>query len=422
MRLLTLWIGKIIYVCLRLVGKRGAALPGLIVEKLYPKFLSLSLAKLPEGVVVITGTNGKTTTTKMLSYVLESEKRVLTNPTGSNFVRGVVASVIQHSDWNGRLPYDIAVVELDEAYAAKFVNLFSPRATVVLNVMRDQMDRFGEIDYTAKLVEEVVTKTTSFIVLNRDDFRVAAMSNSTNKQVLYFGVAGKLRKLFKNDDELHKSKAEKPKNDVSIDVELVNIAEDNRVKFKSSNGIYDLTLGAKGTYNAQNATAVFVAAKELGISIEKITTRLSNAKPAFGRGEYIKVDDKNVILQLVKNPGGFRHALLSGEQKKCGATIVAINDNYADSRDVSWLWDVSFNGSKGIFHPVVTSGTRAADMALRLKYDDISVDTIEPNLLKSLERALANIKEGDTLIIYTTYTAMLEIRKLLARFTEVEKV
>ena len=199
-------------------------MPGLVVEKLHPNFMAQSLAKIPDGVIVVTGTNGKTTTTKMLTYVLRQNKRVLTNPTGSNFLRGIIASLLQHSNWSGALPYDVAVIELDEAYAAKFVEQFKPRGTVVLNVMRDQMDRFGEIDYTAELINKVVKKTTEFVVLNRDDPRVLAMANNINCQVIWFGVASNLRDLFKNDDELHDTN----KNigtTKKADIELTNIAD-----------------------------------------------------------------------------------------------------------------------------------------------------------------------------------------------------
>jgi UDP-N-acetylmuramyl tripeptide synthase len=179
---------------------------------------------------------------------------------------------------------------------------------------------------------------------------------------------------------------------------------------------------AGGTYNAQNAVAVCAAALALDISVDNIATDIAKVKPAFGRGESIKVGNKRVILQLVKNPGGFRHALLSGEEIKHGATIIAINDDYADGRDVSWLWDVSFDKELLGDAPVATSGTRAADMALRLKYDGVPTNKIEPNLSDCLDNTLTGTKDGGAVLIYTTYTAMLSLRKSLSKLTEVEKV
>ncbi len=420
MRLLALLIGKTALVILRLLNRRGAALPGLIVERIFPNFLSTSLHHLPQGVIIVTGTNGKTTSTKMLTHVLRARYRVLTNPTGSNFVRGIVASIIQHAKWSGKLPYDIGVFELDEAYAAQFVKLYKPRGVVVLNVMRDQMDRFGEIDHTARLLMSVVKNATDFVVLNSDDPRVADMANHTKASPYFFGVDASLRDVFRNDDELHEEQVMSEKQH-PVSAKLKRFTDANVATIEVSGETIETPLLAKGTYNAQNATAVCLVASLLEIHVEDITTRISEVAPAFGRGEAILVGQKRVVLQLVKNPGGFRHALLSGARINQSATMIAINDDYADGRDVSWLWDVAFD-NKGVKGEIITSGVRAADMALRLKYDDIVVSTIEPNLSKALDALLAKSAKDDTVLIYTTYTAMLELRRLLSKKTEVEKI
>lgn len=417
MHIVALWIGKILFVGLRLVGRRGAALPGLVVERLFPNFLISALKNLPEGVVVITGTNGKTTSTKMLTHVLRSEKRVLTNPTGSNFVRGIVASIVQHSSWSGSLPYDVGVFELDEAYAAQFVRQYKPRGVVVLNVMRDQMDRFGEIDHTAKLIEEVVQKTTEFIVLNGDDTRVSAMRKDAKADTYFFGVDQQLRDVFRTDDELHHGPIIN-KNHWEYSAILKGFDDKNTATIVLDNVEFKVTLAAQGAYNAQNAVAVCLASKLLGIGVEKITTRIAEVKPAFGRGESIDCDGKTIILQLVKNPGGFRHALMLGPKLKPQVTMLSINDDYPDGRDVSWLWDVNYCNK--ISGTVVTSGSRAEDMALRLKYDEINTTHVEPDLHYALDAVLALDKK--TILIYATYTAMLELRRLLAQKTEVEKI
>jgi UDP-N-acetylmuramyl tripeptide synthase len=420
MRLLALWIGKTTFVILRLLKRRGAALPGLVVERLFPGFLKKSLQQLPEGVIIITGTNGKTTSTKMLTHVLRAQYRVLTNPTGSNFVRGIVASIVQHSRWSGELPYDIGVFELDEAYAAQFVKLYKPRAVVVLNVMRDQMDRFGEIDHTARLLNTVVKNATGFVVLNADDTRVASMAEHVKVPTYFFAVDASLRDVFRNDDELHEDTISERKQS-NISAKLKKFDTNNMATIELDGEIIKTTLLAQGTYNAQNATAVCLAASALKISVEQITTRISEVSPAFGRGEYIKVGQIKVVLQLVKNPGGFRHALLSGSRIDQQATMIAINDDYPDGRDVSWLWDVSFINA-GVKGKIITSGVRAADMALRLKYDDIATELVEPNLSDALDSLLGKSTNTGTVLIYTTYTAMLELRRLLSKKTEVEKV
>src|SRR5215467_9366403 len=173
MNVAAVWLGKLVLAMLRLIGRRGNALPGLVVEKVFPGYLPRAITELSQGVVVVTGTNGKTTTTKMVATILGQQYRVLTNDTGSNFVRGAITATVEHATWSGRLPFDVAVFELDEAWAVRFVGVVPPRRALLLNVMRDQLDRFGEIDTTAQLLAKVAAATTGDVVLNRDDERIA---------------------------------------------------------------------------------------------------------------------------------------------------------------------------------------------------------------------------------------------------------
>ena len=417
MHIISLWIGKITLLALRLFRKRGAALPGRIVEVIDKQFLKYMLQKLPEGVVVVSGTNGKTTSTKMLTAILSgSGKRVLTNPTGSNFTRGVVSSVIAHATWGGALKYDIAIIELDEAYAARFVRQVRPRVSLLLNVMRDQMDRFGEIDTTARLLGEVAQNTTELLMLNRDDSRIASMAEQATCSVSYFGVSPKLRDIFRTDDELH---GDIVTSSVKALGELEAV-KDTTISVRIQNKVHDFRLSLYGVYNAQNACAVITTCVAMGLDVHDIELHLKDVAPAFGRGERIQIGNKQVILQLVKNPGGFRHALMGAVSAQRTLTMIAINDAYADGRDVSWLWDVDFSSLKG--STIMTSGVRAADMALRLQYEDIKVSDIEPTIATALKEALLMVPEEGILQIFTTYTAMLKIRSLLGAYTEVEKV
>jgi len=203
MNLLAVWLGKLTLIALRLIGRRGNALPGLVVEKVFPRYLTRAMAGLSEGVVVVTGTNGKTTTTKMVATLPGEKFRVLTNDTGSNFVRGTITATIEQATWSGRLPFDVAVFELDEAWAVRFVAIVAPKRCLLLNVMRDQLDRFGEIDTTAALLGKVAAATTGNVVLNRDDERVSALASVTSAKVSYYGVAAELRPLFPTDEELY---------------------------------------------------------------------------------------------------------------------------------------------------------------------------------------------------------------------------
>jgi UDP-N-acetylmuramyl tripeptide synthase len=377
---------------------------------------------LPRGVTVVSGTNGKTTTTKMLAHVLGTRYRVLTNPTGSNFTRGAVSAVVDVARWNGRLDFDLAVLELDEAYAAKFVEQFPPHRVVVLNVLRDQMDRFGEIDYTARLLGRAVQAATGEVVLNRDDPRVAALAEVATVPVRWFGVDPSLRSVFRTDDELHSddqaARAARPDGagDVrpaaTADVELADFSPE-RSTYRIAGDTYPVALKAEGAHNAQNAAAVIAAALGEGLDADTVTTALADVPPAFGRGETLTVDGRQVVLQLAKNPGGFRLALLSQQQSPPDVSVVAINDEYADGRDVSWLWDVDFSGLAATRGPVMTAGTRAADMALRLRYDGVDVADRITDVPTALRAAVAAAPEGGRVVVYTTYTAMWRLHELL---------
>ena len=173
----TVAVGRLIRFASRITRHGGSALPGKVVEKIDPGFLSRTLDQLPLGVVLVSGTNGKTTTTRMVASMLSDlGLKVFTNPTGSNFVRGVVSALLTEVNLAGKLDADIAVLELDEAYAVHFVKQVKPRYALLLNVMRDQLDRFGEIDTTAHLLSHVAEATTGTVVLNREDPRIAALA------------------------------------------------------------------------------------------------------------------------------------------------------------------------------------------------------------------------------------------------------
>lgn len=201
----TVAAGRFVRFASRVTKHGGSALPGKVVEKIDPGFLTRTLGQLPLGVVLVSGTNGKTTTTRMVASMLSDlGLKVFTNPTGSNFVRGVVSALLTEVTLGGKLDADIAVLELDEAYAVHFVKQVKPRYALLLNVMRDQLDRFGEIDTTAKLLSHVAAATTGTVVLNREDPRIAALAAKApaGTTVRYFGLADDLRHYFPSDDDM----------------------------------------------------------------------------------------------------------------------------------------------------------------------------------------------------------------------------
>jgi len=411
-------LGKAVRYAARLRGG-GSALPGLFVEKISPDFIPSTLKQLPKGVVVISGTNGKTTTTKMVVALLESQGlKVFTNRTGSNFVRGVAAALLGDIDMKGKLDADIAVLELDEAHAVKFVELIPPRYSLLLNVMRDQLDRFGEIDATARMLEKIALATTETVVINREDSRVLNIAKNLSVDVHYFGLNDSLLSHFPSDDDLH-GKARKKGARPNADVTLKDF-NDKGAAFSIAGKDFVTPLKLRGVYNIFNSAAALALTRAITpeASVNSLLGALSTVTPAFGRGEVLTVGNQPLELVLVKNPSGFRLGLQSYDPKGY-ATMVAINDNYADGRDMSWLWDVDFTSLEK--EPVYVSGIRAYDMALRMQYDDVPVEKVETDLTVALREFIA-LHPDTPKRIYCTYTAMLALRKELSKITRVEVV
>ena len=416
----TIILGKAVRYAARLRGG-GSALPGLFVERISPSLVPDTLAQLPHGVVVISGTNGKTTTTKMVVSLLESQGlKVFTNRTGSNFVRGVAAALLGEIDIKGKLDADIAVLELDEAHAVKFVEVVPPHYSLLLNVMRDQLDRFGEIDTTARMLEQIARATTHTVVLNREDGRIRAIAPKLSTEVRYFGLADNLLSQFPTDDELHdEAVSKKAGKRPDADVVLKDFNEKGAA-FTINKKAFVTPLKLKGVYNIFNSAAALalVRAIEPTASVNSLLGALSTVTPAFGRGETLNVGGQLLELVLVKNPSGFRLGLESYDPDGY-ATMIAINDNYADGRDMSWLWDVDF--TKLSDNPVYVTGIRAYDMALRLQYDEVGMEKVDTELARALADFIAR-HDAMPKRIYCTYTAMLTLRKELSKITRVEVV
>lgn len=429
----------------RHLGKgHGSALPGLVAEKLDPNYLGKLLGDLPEGVVLVSGTNGKTTTTKIVADLLAADGyKVFTNPSGSNFTRGVISAalpLIKHR----KLDADIAVLELDEAYATKFVNKVQPKYALLLNVLRDQLDRFGEIDHTAELLKYVAERTTGAVILNEDDPRLAkfAHSKKITAAKAWFGVDGTAADNYATDEEIHGKKQHARKHPHDGAVELIGL-DDNEVKYVVNGKDYDAKLRLFGIHNALNcaaAVATVQAVEGKKFDAQKVMQHLANVTPAFGRGEIVAIGDVEVRLVLVKNPSGFQLALNSSHDVP---TLIAINDEYADGRDVSWLWDVNFPRWQS---PIYVAGRRGYDMILRLYYAGFplkqiyhkinfhqwqsnynfglgDVDTAEIGLDNNVKGFISELKQSKKKgQIFATYTAMLEIRDVLELEAELAKL
>ncbi|GAA3621372.1 Mur ligase family protein [Marihabitans asiaticum] len=411
-------------------GTGGSALPGLVAEKVDPGFLAHALRDVPQ-VVVVSGTNGKTTTTKMLVALLRAHGRtVFTNPTGSNFTRGVISAMLAELPLRGRLHADLAVLELDEAHALHFARAVAPTHALLLNVARDQLDRFAEIDHTAGLLTELAGMTTDGVVLNRDDPYVNRIAGGLRDGVAvrWFGldaaIHDRLGELAEHDAREQDDFEAPP---AGAEDGLLEPVDESAMGIRwgaadDAERLGPVTLRQRGLAAMINATAATTTARMLlGAAFEDAAAEraLRTVAPPFGRGEVIDADGQPLELVLVKNPAGFTVALGTYGSTPV-ASMIAINDDYADGRDVSWLYDVDFSElrAKGV---ALTSGVRGWDMALRLQYDDVPVGGTETDLGAALGQFLAEHAE-EPKRIFCTYTAMLALRRMLAERYDVPEM
>jgi UDP-N-acetylmuramyl tripeptide synthase len=416
-------LGKLLVALARLRGGAGSAFPGLVVERLRPRLLAEQIGQLPGGCVLVTGTNGKTTTVKVLTTLLRASGRtVVTNRSGSNMVRGLLSAVLAQSTWSGRLAGDVAVFEVDEPNVPAVARQVHPRALVVLNLHRDQLDRYGELERTAEMIAEAVPEVGT-LVLNADDPLVARLADD---DVRWFGVSAELRAALPDDASLLVGA---PAGDAAVPFDelaagLVRAVEQDdgtqAVTIDAGGASLAATLPLRGIYNATNLAAVVATLTLLEVDPADVMGAVEQLTPAFGRGERIDLGDRDLVLQLVKNPSSFtqviRTQLVDGEDRDL---LIAINDNFADGRDVSWLWDVDFEALAARHDRVRATGTRATDLAVRLKYAGIECG-VEPDLRRALDGFVRDIAAGSTAVVVPTYTAMLELRRLLGERVDLE--
>ncbi len=450
----TLMITKGVTSLTRLFGKgSGTALPGLIAERLQPDLPSILAKKLPHGVILVTGTNGKTTTSKLIVEILEaSGEVVLSNRAGSNLRRGIISTLINAATLNGNIKETIGLFEIDEASLRNVTAELKPRAIVVLNLFRDQLDRYGELDTLAKVIGEGIAASDAELYLNADDPLVASLAKyaKSTKKVHYFGIEGlpsagssaietvsdsdrcpicgstlKYTRIFYSHIGQYrcpKGDFERPQPEVVItNAEAANLQK--QVFTVSIDGKrVKAELPLPGTYNLYNALAATALTSGIGIETETILDTLAITTAAFGRVEQVKIGTKTLYLLLIKNPAGFTQIVETFLRGRADLNVMmAINDKDADGRDVSWLWDVPLEAIASDKPHIIAAGIRGTDMALRLKYAGIE-SISESSLEGGLGSLLAATPEHGTSYILPTYTAMLEIRELLSKKTNLQEV
>jgi len=405
----------------------GATWPGEIALMLRPNIAKALFSNLQDGVLLVAGTNGKTTTSLMAKTILEHVgQSVVHNATGANLLNGIVSSYIQNADWLGRTRADIGIFEVDENSLPVVLSYITPRRIALLNLFRDQLDRYGEVDVIVEKWQKAISnlpKSTELII-NSDDPGVSWLGKSATGKVVYFGV-NEPKKYLKEKEHATDSAfcpacGERLVYD-GVYYSHIGVWHCGRCENKRPNPqVHDWPGSLTGLYNRYNTLAAVALCTSLGITKKKITQALTAFSPAFGRQEEVEVDGKKIALFLSKNPTSFNASLRVALEKKATHFLFVLNDRIPDGRDVSWIWDVDFetlpqNVSKTV------SGDRVYDMALRLKYtqkehDEESTESrlvVEPTLEDAIKRALARMTKGQTLFVLPTYSGMLEVRKII---------
>ncbi len=434
----------------------GTALPGLVAGRIAPQILRRLTRQFPRGSLIVTGTNGKTTTSRMLGAVLAAAGwHPIHNRSGSNLVRGLIATLVQESRLSGRLPADSGLFEVDEATVPAVVAEVRPRLILINNLFRDQLDRYGEIDTVQRRWRETLAHLSprSTVVLNADDPGVAVLGRATPARVRYFGLADTRQALPALP---HAADAidcpicgrrlvysavllshlghyacpacgfQRPEPDIRATEVTLHGTDSVHLTVEAGPTTFGVDIGVPGLYNAYNGLAACAAALSLDVAPATIRAGLAGFRAAFGRIERVAAGatGKALLLALVKNPVGFNEVLRMLFPPVAPAApapprrlLIILNDLIADGRDVSWLWDVDFEilAAPGRVAAATCAGIRATDMANRLKYAglDPACITVVPELDAALAQTLAALPAGATLDVLPTYTAMLAFRGLL---------
>jgi UDP-N-acetylmuramyl tripeptide synthase len=425
----------------RLVGAGGGTtVPGKLLWKLDPTAVDRLAARLPEGTVVVSATNGKTTTAAMAAEILSSRYRLAHNAAGANLVSGVASTLL--SARNAQL----GLFEVDEAALPEVARRLRPRALCLGNLFRDQLDRYGELELVAERWRATVADAPdAALVLVGDDPLVADLARGERRgRVLLYGVddpAVARPALQHAADSTHCAVCGAPFEYAAayvghlgdyrcpnghharplLDVVAREVALDglDGVSFTLVAGgeSVRVRLSVPGLYNVYNALAASSLALALGLPLDEAAAGLARFSAAFGRFERIPVGDRRLLMLLVKNPAGANEAVRT--LVDAGAprvAVVALNDEIADGRDVSWIWDVDFEPLAAELDRLVATGGRAAELALRFAYGGLDRDRIEvvPSLERALDRGLELTPPGGELVLLPTYTAMLALRRIVA--------
>ncbi|HSW96424.1 MAG TPA: Mur ligase family protein [Candidatus Saccharimonadales bacterium] len=425
LNLLLIFFGKSISSISKLLNLgNGSTWPGHIALLANKKFIRDITKNFPLKIVVVAGTNGKTTTGKMITTILQEDKKhVFQNTAGANLLNGIASTLLLHTNVFGKINKGYAIFEIDENVLPLFLNELTPHAIILLNLFRDQLDRYGEIDTIAKKWQTALATLpgTTTVYLNADDPQIAYLGESLCTDVQYFGLEEKsVQKTLQHaSDSIYCPNCHTKLMYKRIYYSHLGDWHCPSCKLKRPMPNISITyFPLSGDYNKYNTLAAALFAKNEGIKNTIIEKALKKVKPAFGRQEIIEIDDKKAQIFLSKNPTSFNQSLDTIKHLGGKTVLLILNDRIPDGRDISWIWDIDIEEYMDNFENIIVTGDRVYDMALRMQYIQNSQKentkfTIYENLEDAVQQSLLLIKPNEVLYILPTYSAMLEIRKIL---------
>jgi lipid II isoglutaminyl synthase (glutamine-hydrolysing) len=423
----------------RLGAGGGTTIPGKLLAELDRGAIDRLAGRLARGTAVVSATNGKTTTTAMTAEILRPLHRLAHNAAGANLVSGVASTLLSAGD------AELGLFEVDEGALPELLRRLRPKVVCLGNLFRDQLDRYGELELVAERWREAVAglPEEAQLVFNADDPQLAAVSEAHSGSVAfglddprmarptlqhaadskycvhcgtpYVYAAAYVGHL--GDYRCPRGDHERPPLKVAGREVALHGLERASFRLETPEGSRQIKLKLPGLYNVYNAVAAAALARALGAGLDEIAAGLERFSAAFGRFERVAFGDKQLLLLLIKNPAGANEAvrtLVDGGAPR--VLVVALNDEIADGRDVSWIWDVDFEPLLPGLEKLVTGGGRAAELALRFRYGGLDENAIEvePNLGAALDRGIELTPAGGELVVLPTYTAMLDLQRLLA--------
>lgn len=415
-------IGKTIsQISKRLNRGNGSTWPGHIALKGNKFFIREFLKNSQMKIIIVAGTNGKTTTSSLLKTALaENGYKVLQNESGANLLNGVASTLILNTNASGKLTQDYAIFEVDEAALPKVLEQVTPDYLVLLNLFRDQLDRYGEINTIATKWHVALAGLTSKtkLILNADDAQIAYLGKEVEAKTLYFGL-NETKKLPNQSPTQSADATFCPSCGESLTFKETVFSHLGKWECRSCGLKHPKTdlrsfyyYPLSGTYNKYNTNAAALVLREIGLAEKDIADAFHTFTPAFGRQETIQYKNKNVQLFLSKNPTSFNQSFATIKELHASTLLIVLNDRIPDGRDISWIWDTDLSGIEK-FKNILVAGDRVYDLALRVKYEDYKNLKVFENLEQAINTGVELSANKETFFILPTYSAMLDSRKIL---------